>query len=218
MDDQHFTGSFKAFYSDGYKIGMQAVNNGLTKESIVEAAKQIYENIDQLTDAFLKLAQQENTTVFCKKGCWWCCYQPVYALSHEVIYLKEFVANNFSNEEQKKIQAKAKEKDAKLEGVNQEALLNSKHACPLLKEGSCSAYKARPMACRIYLSLNLKSCQDFYEEPNTTANYPKIMHFPLQAGRMMNEGFKAALKQNGYFITEFRIEEGLLNDASLQST
>ena len=71
------------------------------------------------------------------------------------------------------------------------------------------AYKARPVACRIYLSSNLNSCLKFYNEPEDKNNYPALLNFPMRAGRLMNEGFKAALKAGGIVAKEFRIEEKL---------
>jgi hypothetical protein len=71
------------------------------------------------------------------------------------------------------------------------------------------AYPARPMACRIYLSMSVDSCRLYYEEPDKDENYARLFEFPLQAGRMMNEGFTHALKTAGRNSAEFRIEEGL---------
>jgi hypothetical protein len=65
------------------------------------------------------------------------------------------------------------------------------------------------MACRIYLSTRLETCLEFYHHPENEQNYPALIDFPLKAGRMMNEGFMAALKENGIETAEFRLEEGL---------
>lgn len=210
MQLNQLSGQVKGFYSDGYKIGMEAVEKGLSVETINLSTKKLFQNIDALIDAILNLSIKEETQVYCKKGCSWCCYQPVYALSHEVIYLKEFIKGNFTEPEAKGILEHAMEKDKKVGNLKDDALLNSKYSCPLLKNGVCMAYEARPMACRIYLSLNLKSCEAFYNYPENTSRFPQVMHFPLQAGRMMNEGYKSALKQAGWKSQEFRIEEGLL--------
>jgi Fe-S-cluster containining protein len=200
---------YKAFYSDGFKIGMEAVQSGLTKESIKNAASRIYENIDGLIDSLLGFAEKNNTKVYCFKGCGCCCWQPVFSLTHEIIYLNDYIRENFSGEEIGTIQNKAKEKAEKLGGLDKEALLNSKHPCPLLKDDACSVYPARPMACRIYLSLDFNSCKKFFDESENQTSFPYIMDFPLKAGRMMNEGFKAALKQAGWISQEIRLDEGL---------
>jgi Fe-S-cluster containining protein len=209
MIENHESKQYKAFYSDGFRIGMEAIKDGLTKESLKFTTEQIYFNIDGLIDSLLGFAEKKSTKVYCRKGCSCCCWQPVFALTHEITYLNEFLKENFSEEEVKKIVAKAKAKEEKLGSLSKEDLLNSKFPCPLLVDGACSAYPARPMACRIYLSLDFNSCQKFFDEPESQTSFPYIMDFPLKAGRMMNEGFKAALKQEGWISQEFRLDERL---------
>jgi Fe-S-cluster containining protein len=201
---------YKVFYSDGFRIGMEVIKDGLTEESLKFATEQIYLNIDGLIDSLLGFAEKNATKVYCRKGCSCCCWQPVFALTNEVLYLKEYIQNNFSEPEIERILAKAKEKEKKLQGLSTEDILNSKFPCPLLKDDACSVYPARPMACRIYLSLDFNSCQKFFDEPESQTSFPYIMDFPLKAGRMMNEGFKAALKQEGWISQEFRLDEGLI--------
>lgn len=70
-------------------------------------------------------------------------------------------------------------------------------------------YEGRPMACRIHLSTKLGTCLEFYHHPENEQNYPALIDFPLRAGRMINEGFMAALKGYGIETDEFRLEEGL---------
>ncbi|MCA1760065.1 MAG: hypothetical protein LC658_09875, partial [Bacteroidales bacterium] len=110
---------------------------------------------------------------------------------------------------QKQIAARVGEKNKKLEKLSGESLLNSKFPCPLLDNGTCLAYSARPVACRIYLSANLESCLKFYQNPEEKNSFPALLQLPMRLGRMLNEGFKAALKTNGFKVEEFRIEEKL---------
>jgi len=65
------------------------------------------------------------------------------------------------------------------------------------------------MACRIYLSTKLETCLEFCHHTDNETNYPALMDFPLRAGRMMNEGFSAALKAIGIETAEFKLEDGL---------
>ncbi len=200
----------KAFFSDGYNIGLGAVEDGLTKEAIYSATEQIYEAIDGLIDSLLKHAHSEDVSVDCKKGCSMCCYQPVFAVSHEIDSLYNFINQNLAKQKKIEILKRAQETNNRRRRLSKEALYNQKEACPLLEDGSCLAYEARPMACRIYLSLSVDSCQKFYDSPSPDKNYAKLMEFPLQAGRMMNEGFTHALKSAQLNTSEFRIEEGLI--------
>lgn len=210
MQRDRLSGQFTKFYSDGYKIGMEAVSRGLSDEALNRATEQLYRNVDGLINSLLGYAKKNDTKVYCRKGCSCCCYQPAYALTHEILYLKKYIHDKFKKSEQEEVLERAFIREQKVGRLSKDALLNSKHACPLLKGGICTAYEARPMSCRIYLSLDIRSCKDFYLNPDSQSGFPKIMEFPLQAGRMMNEGFKAALKQSGGMSEEYRIEEGLI--------
>ncbi|WP_340114334.1 YkgJ family cysteine cluster protein [Maribellus mangrovi] len=199
----------KAFYHDGYQLGMKATKSGITAEGTFDALQEMYAAIDNLNDSLLDLARQQGQPIHCKKGCSWCCHQPIFALEYELDYLKAYILNNFSGQEQDAISKRAAAKNDKLKNLKDDALLNSKSPCPLLKDGTCTTYTVRPMACRIYLSTNVDSCLRFYNHPEDKSSYPALLDFPMRAGRMMNEGFKAALKSAGAKVEEFRIEEKL---------
>ncbi len=200
----------KAFYHDGYQLGLKAAKAGFTQISISNALTEMYAAIDNLNDSLFDFAQKQGQPIHCKRGCSWCCHQPIFALDYELDYLKNYIYDHFSKAEQKAIRRRAVEKDNKLKTLENDALLNSKHPCPLLKNKTCMAYEARPVACRIYLSTNVNTCLKFFNKPDDETNYPALLDFPMRAGRMMNEGFKAALKSNGQIAHEFRIEEKLL--------
>jgi len=50
----------------------------------------------------------------------------------------------------------------------------------------------------------------FYQQPEDESNYPALLDFPMRAGRMMNEGFKSALKTKGITARELRIDQLVL--------
>lgn len=199
-----------AFYSDGYKLGMNVAVSDNDKSVLFDSISEMYELIDNFNDSLSEFAKKHNQQIDCKKGCEWCCHQPVFALDYEMDFLIDFIKNNFDKVAQKVIVARAKIKNNKLSFLNETDLLNSKYPCPLLQNGACIAYKARPMACRIYLSHDINSCLQFYKNPGKETSIPALLNLPLRTGQMMNEGFKAALKTNGVKTREFRIEEKLL--------
>lgn len=199
-----------AFYSDGYKIGMSAVHPVIKQKLLFDSLKKMYDAVDDFIKMLSDYAIKQGKNIDCKKGCEWCCYQPVYALSYEMEYLNAFIKNNFDNKSQNEIKVRAEKKNNKLKNLSDTDLLNSKFPCPLLQNGACIAYEARPMACRIYLSTEVNTCLSFYKNPESKDSIPALLDLPLKAGQKMNEGFKAALKTGGLAATEFRIEELLL--------
>jgi Fe-S-cluster containining protein len=199
-----------AFYSDGYKLGMNVAVSDNNKEVLFESISEMYSSIDSLIETLTEFAVKQNQRIDCTKDCEWCCHQPVFALDYELEFLNDFICRNFSEETQTEIKKRAGKKNNKLSMLKEIDLLNAKYPCPLLENGACIAYQARPMACRIYLSGNVNSCLNFYHKPQNKTSIPALLNLTLRTGQMMNEGFKAALKTNGIKTHEYRIEEKLV--------
>lgn len=209
IESKHFSENDRIFYSDGYKLAQSAIENGLSNDTLFSAIESLYTEIDGLNDSIVALAERQNIKVACFKGCHWCCHQAVFANSYELHFLSERIKKNFNSEELADLIAKTDAKHAITSELSEDKVLLFKSPCPLLRDGSCSSYAARPMACRIYLSTKLETCLEFYHHPENEANFPALIDFPLRAGKMMNEGFRAALKEFGIETAEFRMEEGL---------
>lgn len=208
-DHKHFTENDRIFYSDGYQLAQSAIQQGFSNESLFAAIRSMYEAIDGLNDSIVDLAERQKIGVACHKGCHWCCHQAVYANSYELHFLSEQIKKSFSDEELAGLTERTETKHTRTSELTEAEILKFKAPCPLLKNGACSIYAARPMACRIYLSTKLETCLEFYQHPENEDNFPALIDFPLRAGRMMNEGFRAALKEFGIETAEFRMEDGL---------
>ena len=208
-DHKHFTENDRIFYSDGYQLAQSAIQQGFSNESLFAAIRSMYEAIDGLNDLIVDLAERQKIGVACHKGCHWCCHQAVYANSYELHFLSEQIKKSFSDEELAGLIERTETKHTRTSELTEAEILKFKAPCPLLKNGACSMYAARPMACRIYLSTKLETCLEFYQHPENEDNFPALIDFPLRAGRMMNEGFRAALKEFGIETAEFRMEDGL---------
>lgn len=208
-ENKHFTDNDRIFYSDGYKLAQSAIEKGLTNNSLFSAIEALYEAIDGLNDSILALAKRQNIMVACYNGCHWCCHQAVFANSYELHFLSEQIKETFTKDELSVLIGLTENKCEQTSGLSEKEMLKFKSPCPLLKNGSCSSYSSRPMACRIYLSTKLESCIEFFRNPENDKNFPALIDFPLRAGRMMNEGFRGALKEFGIETAEFRLEEGL---------
>ncbi len=205
----------EAFFKDGYNLAKFYIPNEITKDNLFKAQKALYEQIEEVISAFEERTKTQDSNIECKKGCSFCCHQTVLATPLELFYLAEFVDKKYKGSIKDHILGEAEARKNKTSNLKTTAALKVKHPCPLLhpKMGYCRAYNARPMACRIYLSSSVKSCQDDLNTPNNDSIYPELFELPLRAGKMMNEGFLARIRE-GKFETlqvfENSIEEGLL--------
>jgi len=197
------------FYSDGYRLGMEVVEKGITDESIQEVVQILFSTMDGLIGSLLQQAERSGVKVDCAKGCSWCCHQPVFGHTFELQYLANQIRQTQTPDKVDEIRERAIAKNNRVKAMEEKEMLNYKSPCPLLENNACMTYDARPMACRIYLSTRVASCLLFYSHPAEPENYPALLDFPLKAGRMLNQGFLAALKQHNRPGKEFRLEEGL---------
>ena len=205
----------KIFYRDGYSLAQRYLGQELSAVQLGEAIRALYTAIDELLEAFLQRASAEGQPVSCKNGCAWCCHQEVFAITHEFLYLNEYVQKHLPDADRESVLERAREKVKISMNKSLEEQLKIRSACPFLESNSCMIYEARPMACRIYLSASESSCRKEHDYPSDTRSFPGLFDFPLKAGRMMNEGFVAWLKQAGLQVSELPIEQGYSSMVSM---
>ena len=198
----------RIFYRDGYRLAHEYLDQELSPATLSGAVTHLYRAVDELLESFLQRSASEGVPAGCKKGCSWCCYQEVFAVTHELIHIHEHLVQAGNAEKEGQILERSREKATLTDRKPQEEQLKVRAACPFLEEGSCMVYEARPMACRIYLSSSVRSCTSNYDHPEDGNSFPELFEFPLIAGRMLNEGFVSYLKQRGLSSGERPIELG----------
>lgn len=198
----------RIFYRDGYRLAHAHLDEELSIANLKGAIKELFQAVDDLLGSFLERSAADGTPADCKKACSWCCCQEVFAVTHEFLYLKEYVQQHLSGRQREDVLERARKKVMLTMNLPVEEQLKLRVACPFLEEGTCMIYEARPMACRIYISSSLASCKRDYDMPGNGKIKPELFEFPLLAGRMLNEGFVAYLKQVGIQSSELPVEQG----------
>ena len=212
MDEKEIN---KIFYRDGYRLALQHLEVEVSVSNLKAAVMELYAAMDGLLEVFVRRSAAEGRSVACRKGCAWCCHQEVFAVTHEQLFIMEFVQNYSSESERSLFIARAREKSVQTLNRPLGEQLKVRVACPFLEDGACAVYEARPMACRIYLSASEKGCRKEHDQPGNQKSIPDLFEFPLQAGRMLNEGFVACLKQIGLPSTELPLEQGYASVVTL---
>jgi Fe-S-cluster containining protein len=208
----------RIFYRDGYRLAHEHLDQELSAYNLKRAIAQLYQAVDDLMGSFLERSAADGQAAECQKGCAWCCYQEVFAVTHEFLYLQDHTLHHLTEKQKEGILERARKKVMLTVNRTLEEQLKVRAACPFLEAGSCLAYEARPMACRIYLSSSVQSCLREHEQPGNEKSNPALYEFPLLAGRMLNEGFVAYLKQVGIQSTELAIEQGYSSMVTMGQT
>ena len=208
----------RIFYRDGYRLAHSHLDQELNAANIKRAVTELYQAVDELLGSFLDRTASDGAPADCKLGCAWCCYQEVFAVTHEFLYLQDYTLKHLTEKQREGILERAREKVMLTLNLPVEEQLKVRAACPFLEEGSCMVYEARPMACRIYLSSSEPSCKREHDRPANGKNMPELFEFPLLAGRMLNEGFVAYLKQVGIKSSELPLEQAYSSMVTMGQT
>ena len=198
------------FYQDGHELARGILNTRPAGEAIPEIMELVYDSVDGLIESFTGRCEREGLSVDCKKGCAWCCSQAVLTSTHELMYIFAWMEKNLSPADLEKIHGRAESRNKYTAGMSAKEFLHFVHPCPFLEEGSCLVYAARPMACRIYLSSDEKSCKQQVDQPDDPGVMARLYEFPLRAGRLVNEGIRKALAEKGIVTSEWLIESLLV--------
>ena len=200
----------QTLFADGVRLAEGYLEEDHSTAQLVRAVGHLYNAFDSLNAAFLDRTRKEGKPAQCEKGCSWCCHQAVFAVSHEFLYLKTWMHHYLPPRKIREVNERARTKNEITSRLTYDDQMIYRHPCPLLDGKLCMVYQARPMACRIYLSYDLESCIGDYNTPGDPVGFPRLFDFPLRAGRMMNEGFTAAIRTYGYHSGESKLEEGIL--------
>jgi Fe-S-cluster containining protein len=208
----------RIFYRDGFRLAHHHLEKDISTSNLKVAIGELYQAVDDLLEAFLQRSAMEGKSSDCIQGCAWCCHQEVFAVTHEFLYLNEYVNQHLSGKARTSILERAREKVGLTMNKTVEEQLKIRAVCPFLESDTCLAYEARPMACRIYLSSSVRSCKAEHDHPHNQQHHPDLFEFPLKTGRMLNEGFVACLKQLGLQVAELPIEQGYSSLVTLGQT
>ena len=100
----------------------------------------------------------------CRAGCTFCCHMRVVATVPEVAAVVAFVRDTFSQSQLEALRDRVIAVDDVTRGFSDEDWGVARLPCPLLVNGACSVYAARPLDCRGYNSTSLDACRAAFED------------------------------------------------------
>lgn len=210
----------EAFFNDGYKLAKSSLDKGISTKSLCKLSENLYEYLDQFLDTFYRLCIDANSPIACYKGCVYCCSNAVFILPFEAICIVNYMHDNFQSNNIELLKERNSKKNESTKKMRIKEVLHYKHPCPLLVNNTCGVYRVRPVACRIYLSMDVQSCIDELENPYDFSVYPTLYKIPLHLGRMLNEGVCNALREFQIrpieWGLEFYLDQFLTDEKSIE--
>lgn len=203
-------------YFDTIDAVGRRIAEAATATELLAAVRGAYARFERAYTAAPAAARR---AVACCAGCDTCCHDDVAVQAHEVFVVAEFVQKKWSPEELEQLIARCAAHRASYAARQGEPLpLTAKRPCPLLREGDCSVYPARPEICRAYLSRSFDDCVTNFE-----AGYVKIdVGVRGLSGRMfaLMLGMDQAIEAAGYDARAYdfgsALHQALTDGRSLQ--
>ncbi len=155
---------------------------------MTEAERIRRQALRRLDDALRRIPVVDKSPVACEAGCHYCCHLRVMVTPVEVFGLLDFMQARFTEEEFGEFRQRLRKSAERVRLVPGDRLLSVNIPCPVLVNGQCSAYAARPFNCRSYHSLDRDACQRSFENPERPGQghpqFSKVarVHESCQAG------------------------------------
>jgi len=178
------------------ELALVSGRNTLRQSHSPESCLKLLRKIGGYADK--QVAQIEATSpdkVDCKPGCCFCCYRPVFALVPEILAAFAYINENFSDEEKLQLRERLNAYIAEADRIEGTRRLNWT-SCPLLVNGLCTIYDARPMTCRGIGSLDVEVCKLAVEFPEDAIRIPQLKGQP-EVCQAALEGFRQATGETG---------------------
>ncbi len=153
--------------------------------------------MDELDRTYAATSARVRATVACRAGCDACCRVPVDVQAHEVFFAADHIQVNFSPAALADVIARLAAHRGRVAAFPTGTRGDSRQACELLHEGSCSIYAGRPEACRSHHTSDARACAAHLADP--TVDITRV-YIPALRARMFAVmlGLDEALESAGY--------------------
>lgn len=170
-----------------------------TRAGLVEGPEAARRRALRILDEQLRrIPAADRAPVACAAGCVFCCHLRVMATPAEVFGLLDYLRQSLDADAFAAFEARVAAAAERIAGLDREQLLATNLACPVLVDGRCAGYPARPFNCRAYHSLDRSACERSFAEPSDpTLGHPQYTQV-TRANEGLQSGFIAGLGEAGY--------------------
>src|SRR4051794_33694102 len=120
----------------------------------------------------------------CRRGCAHCCHTFVSARAPEILFIKSVIPGR----DREAIGAAVEDAYAVTGALGPGARGGLGRACPMLREGACLVYAARPMTCRMAVSESAEICARAFAPGAAPEQIPVPEYYPT-----LRHGYSIAL-------------------------
>lgn len=136
-----------------------------------------------------EIIEQRRVKLACCEGCGVCCSLRVDVFAHEVFLIAHHIRSHFSGEEISSLMVRLAAHSEEVTPLTPFEHATRNVRCPLLIEGRCTIYAARPHSCRRHHSQDFATCQ-------FTFDHPTDLESPAAHDRELFRALTEAMQQN----------------------
>jgi Fe-S-cluster containining protein len=137
----------------------------LKSSTDADACTALVAKADQRFEATFDELRKKGARIACKAGCSFCCHLRVTVTPPEAIalfcHLRSQIPAPLAQQIEQRLLANADQ----IAHMTDEQHLSTNVKCAFLVDGTCSAYRARPLACALHHSLDVAACENLYQNP-----------------------------------------------------
>jgi hypothetical protein len=152
----------RALRESARRAVLEAVPRGMVRGEVEALRRRTLKVLDA---RLVEVPRQSRARIACARGCAMCCHLRVMATPAEILGLAAYLEDTLAGGELSALAARVAAAAQRLRALPPERILSTNIACPLLVDGACSAYPARPLNCRAYHSLDVEACRASFEHP-----------------------------------------------------
>lgn len=179
---------------------------------IPQFVSMVYASVDRAAARDLdRLRREQGVVSSCRRGCSHCCRYHILTNIAEAANLAHYIRCTFAAQEIEALRERTRRwhdwdrlrrAAAPLVGtVPRDSPEHDRLCCPLLVDGECSAYPARPVVCRVhYVSSNPEACLAA-GDPDSAAVPPVVLTAVEAATRPFSAPIRARIEDEGLEFT-----------------
>lgn len=145
----------------------------------------------------------------CRPRCSYCCRLRVEIRPHEAFVLAQHVRARLADAVRRRVLDRLAHNLARVRFLSAAQHNAARVECALLDDGLCTAYEARPAACRKYYSLRQATCRDVHDDPAAPRSGPLEDEHVRLAGNAVALGHAQGWADAGYDAEPYELHFAL---------
>ncbi len=203
------------------RITLELFDEHQAPEAIGEVVSNVHEFAGEMARTLTERVDEvRRLPLACEAGCSYCCRgTPVLLSAPEALALADHLRRTRTGDELVVLRARVAETLERVKDLDIDQRAEDKTPCPLLdlETGACTAYEARPIACRAYNSCDKARCAEAFEGSIAS---PVLPSNPIlfRATHATGFGLMVASELRGREVGPYELVNALhtaLGDASL---